>query len=300
VVRREGTWEIEQLHQQPLSLSAVTDKGSGGDVVPKPSDSLRRNRRRREEDASEASKGTEEGEETETDSLLPQQAAFEIMSPVRKHEGLYPGEGPVITELLLRSEPVDAPVSTLVREGVYLSRATQRLLRDALAQHSTHVLRQAWHSIRSSRRDDTSLPTDLSAALEKLQTPLSLRNPFADMKSQSTADNWQQVLRFSASFFERSHRSGLSFLLRSEESSGPCRRPYSSTPLTISRTDPAMRLLENWIDQRIQQQVHGSSLSSLSSQFHPPDPSSHDKKIFLGREHRPGDPTEVFFPWPHL
>jgi hypothetical protein len=223
VVRREGTWEIEQQQAQPLSLSAL--KGSGTPVV-KASDPLRRNRHRREEEVSEASKGAEgddHSEETETDSLLPsapRQTALELMSPVRKHEGLYPGEGPVITELLLRSEPVDAPVSTLVREGIYLSRSTQRLLRDALSQHSVQILRQVWHSIRSSRQEDPALPSALTASLEKIQTPLSLRNPFVDAKGSSTADNWQEVLRSSTAFIESFQRSGLSFLLRSEDSSG--------------------------------------------------------------------------------
>lgn len=69
----------------------------------------------------------DEVDATELDSLLPKPTVptvLELMSPSRRNEGLYPGEGPMITQLLLRSEPVDTPISTIVSSGVYLSRLT--------------------------------------------------------------------------------------------------------------------------------------------------------------------------------
>jgi hypothetical protein len=148
---------------------------------------------------------------------------------------------------------------------VSLRRSTQRLLRDALSQYSSHTLRQLWKAIQSTssqQNDDLLLPSQLTSALEKTQKPVSLRNPFLDTKNHTTADNWQTVLRYCESCLGSSRQSGLSLLLRSEENSGDLLNtspPYSLPLLPCSLSplpDPTMRLLENWIDQRTQQQTH--------------------------------------------
>jgi hypothetical protein len=136
-IKKEGTWEIEQVNPSPVDPKRNAEEAG-------PRETKQRNHRLRKGEEGEGerkrNRNDEEEEEepllgenepTESDSLLPppaQTPGAEIMSPSRKHEGLYPGEGPIITELLLRSEPVDLPTSALVSGGVYLSRSYIPLL----------------------------------------------------------------------------------------------------------------------------------------------------------------------------
>jgi hypothetical protein len=131
-IKKEGTWEIEQVDHSQAHSKTIAEE-----AVPK-GETGQRNRRLRKggEGERKGNKDDEEEEEepllaesdpAESDPLLPpsvQTLGVEIMSPSRKSEGLYPGEGPIVTELLLRSEPVDLPVSAIVSGGIYLSRST--------------------------------------------------------------------------------------------------------------------------------------------------------------------------------
>lgn len=135
-IKKEGTWEIEH---QPFTVQQAAAESSKKEDE----NSQRKGLRRRGDDNESKKQGNREGSKdskgekelkdpsldedaTESDSLLPKRddsVILELMSPSRRTEGLYPGEGPVITQLLLRSEPVDLPISAVVRNGVYLSRS---------------------------------------------------------------------------------------------------------------------------------------------------------------------------------
>lgn len=117
-----------------------------------------------------------------------------------------------------------------------VDRCTQRLLREAISQHSNYIIRELWHLIHTSQSSPVNtnntnnannnreviLPPHLTSALETLHIPTSLTTPFNKEKSRSTLDNWSTVLSYSQdpNDSSNSRTSGLSALLHSEKYAG--------------------------------------------------------------------------------
>lgn len=147
-IKREGTWEIEQS----TNISPTNENKTNDESVKKQKKSktsrfsrFKRDKNKSGNDNNNNNDSNNENSETdndegneETDRLLRNSnneidddqsiqstillRDFQLMSPNRIKEGLYPGDGPYLIPTLLRSEPVDSPLSTIVSSNIYLSR----------------------------------------------------------------------------------------------------------------------------------------------------------------------------------
>ena len=243
--RHEGTWEIETFgkRQKP-------SRNNRSDALPEESQHLL-------SDETDGNRNKLPEWDNADYSVLT-----EVECPRRFAEGLYTGRSAHLTPLLMDSEAVDAPVGHLVQHNVYLSRATQRLLRE---MHSDVILqyeRILWSSMRGNK--------DYSEIVDKIRTRCSER---LDGKRHNI-NNWSDMLALLSSFRGDSNGPGITHLLRSNSS------------------NPTLRILENFIDYRVVQQIH-PAISNSRLEFKSCDDKAMERSDFLGHIFSPDGFNDV-------
>ena len=260
--RKEGTWEIETYGKDNYmrSKSIGTTKKIKNDEESEHLLGEEKHRRRRglnHQDPSSEEEVAHSGIEMpdlysdEDDGSF----ATEVQCPIRAEEGLYTGRSAHLTPLLLSPEPVDAPIGLMLTQNIFLSRATQRLLRELHGNLLLHYVRLYWSGLHN--RDDCRSVTDNinNLMLDRETSRKSKRGEFIE--------NWSEALSMLSSFRCDGQPHGHAQLLRDN---------YSN---------PTMRLLDNFIDYRILQQIHPTSHFRSHLNYNQ-DPNSQCNSGFLG------------------
>ena len=261
--RNEGTWEIETYGKENY-FKRNSRKGPKNGAKEEREGLLneqrkptRRRGRDRERDEGEdipqeEGVGDSELEELELLDDEDNMSVIEVKCPERTIEGLYTGRSAHLTRLLLAPERVDAPIGHMLTQNVYLSRATQRLLREIHGDVLHQYRRVLWARIQDRR--------DYSAVTELIKNRwLGHHN---GQKSHG-GDSWSDLLARLSSFRADDQTPGLAQLLRNNFS------------------NPTLRVLENFIDYRVLQQIH-PAISKNRIEFHDNDEDSKPSSDFRG------------------